>query len=817
MPTPLRVGVVYPGWHMGGAERWLETLSDGMPADRVRVEWVRVPRNRITFPSSRVLVVEDGDPRGETEVDVLIVWASSLNRVPTGVPKILVSHCGDDEYRTRWTRRYVKDAAIHYDTLVAVSETARGAYLPEDRERVHVIFPPVDFSRVRPTMVRQEARAALGIPQEAEVVGYVGRFSGEKDAHATARAVWAMGENAYAVYCGRGWDDCTFKDGVERLIPGRVVWVPPRDDVGNVFAALDVHVLLGRMEAFGLATVEAWYNGVATVVAEGDLADPGRFPVVVARHKATSKEIASAVRHAMWTRDAGRLLRATEEFDPKVIGERWADVIEQTALAEPMGFVASSSEDEDLFVAGDYGYDDPCSCWPQPFGRTFFERTDAPAGTETVHLSWTIPEYFINACQKSEFGGPSFEEWSAFAGRNVRVTSAVLQLHVGTAGDNPGFSVHGSISERGAYRTMTSGAVGSPVSLWDAGDVANIDVTDVVNSMMMLEGWQGGFSFDGPSSGIDTSGQAIFDFATLDITYELAPTAGSVELPLTGDAWSGTHVWREYLGESEVDLYALVSGADGIVADFGLSGEQDTLKFRVTGLTSPPDKIVVEMRGISGAYTYVSTCVMKNASTGVTAATMQYRQRHYLSFDVTGSGNQPLRLELDVNSSAFPADEFVIEMVLSTAPTYTCPDPVTGDTLSWVQAPYNDSTDGLRVYGLRVTADVSTYVPAGGLVFGDRVQETHAYVVYPSGGLVYGGRAAFPEEAYDPDGGFAWGGSTTPTLAYLFTPAGGLVWDGSSDANHINFVTIATADVGPLITAELKVERSVEITFSSDL
>ncbi len=118
---------------------------------------------------------------------------------------------------------------------------------------------------------RARTRAALGIPQDAAVVGTVGRQSQEKNLPALIDAVAALGPTAgdvLLVLCGEGdeqmraalrarGDDTGLGDRL--LLPGRL------EDLQGVLAALDVFALPSLTEGMPLSLMEAMAAGVPSV------------------------------------------------------------------------------------------------------------------------------------------------------------------------------------------------------------------------------------------------------------------------------------------------------------------------------------------------------------------------------------------------------------------------------------------------------------------------------------------------------------------------------------------------------------------------
>lgn len=166
--------------------------------------------------------------------------------------------------------------ATHF---AAVSEAALRPFSPTIRGRAVVIPNGVDVPRCTPTMASERVRAAWGFDERHRLVGYVGRYSFEKDPTAAARAVAYLGDPYHAIYAGGGWMEAEVRLDVERIAGGRVRFVPASRQVGDVLSALDVFMLTSPAEGFSLAMAEAWYGGVPVVATR-----VGAVPELERRH-----------------------------------------------------------------------------------------------------------------------------------------------------------------------------------------------------------------------------------------------------------------------------------------------------------------------------------------------------------------------------------------------------------------------------------------------------------------------------------------------------------------------------------------------------
>lgn len=371
---PLRVVMLTPGLQLGGAELWVRTMVTDMDPSRVKWEAVVIAHShtqideklirpiaaltRVTGPrpdpGQREFagLIERYPNRKEAaaavlrDADVVVCWAigGCLRELLSDFsgPVVAVSHgvC-------RWTKadmlRQIANGATH---SVAVSSPA-ASVCPNPTE-TRVIFNGVNPQRCEPQRSRDAVRADWGCEQDDTViVGYVGRFGAEKNPSAVAVAVANLPARYRAVLVGEAANP-HLEAETHRLIGAiagpRAKIVPATEQVGDVYAAMDVLVMASPAEGCSLTVIEAWLAGVPLVSTPvgvirelenrfGQLV----FPVPV---DPTSEELARAVREAA---KAGRTSEtvqrakrvAQEHLTAKRMTENWADFLEEVGRTHP--------------------------------------------------------------------------------------------------------------------------------------------------------------------------------------------------------------------------------------------------------------------------------------------------------------------------------------------------------------------------------------------------------------------------------------------------------------------------------------------------
>ncbi|MGW5864469.1 glycosyltransferase [Streptomyces sp. NPDC055239] len=147
------------------------------------------------------------------------------------------------------------------------------------RQRIHVVPNGIDVERFRfDPRARIAARRQLGFPEEAFVVGGVGRLAAGKRFDVLLHAVAALPGDVRVLLVGGGPDEERLRATADRLgVADRVVFAGERPhlsapsgegaDLPALLAAMDVLASPSPEEAFGLAVVEGLAAGLPVLYA----------------------------------------------------------------------------------------------------------------------------------------------------------------------------------------------------------------------------------------------------------------------------------------------------------------------------------------------------------------------------------------------------------------------------------------------------------------------------------------------------------------------------------------------------------------------
>jgi glycosyltransferase involved in cell wall biosynthesis len=185
-----------------------------------------------------------------------------------------------DRTRRVWLRRA---AARLVDAYVVVTPAlARIAIHECDPNRVHVIANGIDTSAFTPRPDRRrDARRELGLPEDAWVVGTVGRLAPEKDQGLLVKAMAPLlSEQRRLVIVGEGPERHALHAVIQEANAERYVHLTgARSDIARLLSAFDAFALPSRTEGLPLVLLEAMASELPVVATSvggiPDLVVPG--------------------------------------------------------------------------------------------------------------------------------------------------------------------------------------------------------------------------------------------------------------------------------------------------------------------------------------------------------------------------------------------------------------------------------------------------------------------------------------------------------------------------------------------------------------
>ncbi len=179
----------------------------------------------------------------------------------------------------------ITDHVLAIGTGVAAEALRRGLARPSN---LHTVAPVVESVTVpKDTWSRAAARALLGLPDDAVVIGNVARADFQKaPEHLLAALEQMRHTEAIAAWIGGGpLLESIRSRAAERGLADRFLMLGERSDVAQVLPAFDVFAMPSRYEGLPCAIVEAMRCGIPVVASSvnsvPDLVIPGRSGVLV--------------------------------------------------------------------------------------------------------------------------------------------------------------------------------------------------------------------------------------------------------------------------------------------------------------------------------------------------------------------------------------------------------------------------------------------------------------------------------------------------------------------------------------------------------
>lgn len=253
---PIRVGLISPNWHIGGVGRWFYALAKFR--DQNKTEWTGVALTENSYHPDGLTELGQWAPYGigplavaalRETCDVLVVWATpEVGPMLLGYTGrvVLVSHGGGN-----WTRVMLAKQSGFATDFVAVSKLAADQFHPSLRDRVRVIPCGVETDRCKPHVGREKTRQSWGVSKHIPVLGYLGRYSPEKNFLAAARA--ASYHGCHAAYLGCGPETALQSIRAEY---NEVTLLPHDYHVGDFLAGIDVLIHVSDEEGASITFLE---------------------------------------------------------------------------------------------------------------------------------------------------------------------------------------------------------------------------------------------------------------------------------------------------------------------------------------------------------------------------------------------------------------------------------------------------------------------------------------------------------------------------------------------------------------------------------
>ncbi len=171
------------------------------------------------------------------------------------------------------------------EAQICISNGARDALLDLDwikADKSYVVYNSIDVDRFRMLPDKMQARAQLGLPKDALLLGMICRLVWEKGCADLFSVIERLPDRWHGLICGDGpLRDELQRECEQRGLTHRIHFVDPQDDVMPVYAALDAYAFLSHYEPFGLVLAEAMAAGkpVFGIQSDGEFTE-SQYPLI---------------------------------------------------------------------------------------------------------------------------------------------------------------------------------------------------------------------------------------------------------------------------------------------------------------------------------------------------------------------------------------------------------------------------------------------------------------------------------------------------------------------------------------------------------
>ena len=304
---PVRVLQVVSQMRPGGIETWLMLLLRRLDPAKTQLDFLvhateereydkeildrgcrilRCPNPHRVWDYSRRMaaILKEHGP-----FDVVHTHAHHFSGVHVYVAKqakvpIRITHCHQDSARIdqaaplgrRMYQRLMQSAMWRYAThgLAASSEAAEALYGANWRNnpKFRVVYCGIDLESFHVDHNRDAIRAELGIPQDAVVVGHVGRLSAPKNHRyfiEIAKEIVRIQPRARFLLVGDGELRSEIEGWIQEAGLASVFHLAgSRNDIARIHTAMDVFLFPSVLEGISLAFIEAQSSGLPCVASK---------------------------------------------------------------------------------------------------------------------------------------------------------------------------------------------------------------------------------------------------------------------------------------------------------------------------------------------------------------------------------------------------------------------------------------------------------------------------------------------------------------------------------------------------------------------
>ena len=298
---PIRIAQIIGKWLGGGVESVVMNYYRHIDRTKIQFDFIcdkdstNIPYDEIEQLGGRVILVPPYQKVFEYQKDLIKIFKdnnykivhSHLNTLSVfplraakkaGVP-VRIAHSHSTTNKKEWKKNLVKQilrpfSKVYATDYMCCSELA-GRWLfgnkEYDKGNVYLLNNAIELDKVKyDEQLRNKKRKELNIKDDTLVIGHVGRFVEQKNHRFLIdifNEVHKQKENSILLLVGQGPLMEEMKEKVKTLgIEDKVIFLGQRNDVNELYNAMDLFLFPSLYEGLGMVVVEAQVSGLPCVV-----------------------------------------------------------------------------------------------------------------------------------------------------------------------------------------------------------------------------------------------------------------------------------------------------------------------------------------------------------------------------------------------------------------------------------------------------------------------------------------------------------------------------------------------------------------------
>lgn len=293
---PTRIAQIVGKWVGGGVEAVLMNYYTHIDRSKIQFDFIcdsdstDIPYEKIESLGGRVILIppyqkifkyqkELKKVLKEGNYKIVHSHINALSVFPlfaakrAGVP-VRIAHSHSTSNKKEWKKTIIKKMLRPFSRLFSTDYMActkhAGDWLFGSKANVYILNNAIDIDRFKyDETIRENKRKELNIPNDAKVIGHVGRFVEQKNHEFLIdvfNEVHKQDKNTMLLLIGQGPLKESIQEKVKELgLESSVRFLGQRSDINELYQAMDLFLFPSIYEGLGMVLVEAQCSGLKCI------------------------------------------------------------------------------------------------------------------------------------------------------------------------------------------------------------------------------------------------------------------------------------------------------------------------------------------------------------------------------------------------------------------------------------------------------------------------------------------------------------------------------------------------------------------------